>query len=157
MYLNKVTLIGNLTRKPELKSLPSGSYVCNFSIATNRTWKDKNGTKKEEVEFHNVIAFGKTAEVITQWMDKGSQIYIEGRLKTSTWEKDGIKHYKTEIIVENFQFGSNGQKGVKNEPKNTEQVKPQVEAKTSNVGQNQANDEGIDYPIEEINPEDIPF
>ena len=106
MYLNKAILIGNLTRDPELKALPSGIKVANFSIATNRTYKDKDGNKKEEVEFHNLVAFGKQAEVIEQWCKKGSQLMVEGRLSTKTWESDGKKMYKTEIIVDNFQFGN---------------------------------------------------
>lgn len=110
MYLNKILIIGNLTRDPELKALPSGMKVTSFSVATNRTWKDQNGQKQEQVEFHNIVCFGKQAEVISQWMKKGSQIYVEGRLQTRTWEKDGQKNYRTEIVVETFQFGakSNG-------------------------------------------------
>jgi len=110
MYLNKATIIGNLTRDPELKNLPSGSAVANFSVATNRTWKDKeSGQKKEDVEFHNVVAFGKTAELIAQYVHKGDQIYIEGRIQTRSWEKDGQKHYRTEIVCETMQFGSKKQ------------------------------------------------
>ena len=105
MNLNKVLLFGNLTRSPELKSLPSGISVVNFSIATNRTWKDKEGNKKEDVEFHNVVAFGKTAETINQWVKKGQGIFVDGRLQTRSWDKDGQKHYRTEIVVDSFQFG----------------------------------------------------
>jgi len=109
MYLNKVMLIGNLTKDPELKALPNGTKVVNFGIATNRNWKDKDGNKKEEVEFHNIVAFAKTAEVIAQWVKKGHQIYIEGRLQTRTWDADGKKMYRTEILAENFQFGNKPQ------------------------------------------------
>jgi len=130
MYLNKVIIIGNLTRDPELKALPSGTQVCNFSVATNRTWK-KDGEKKEEVEYHNCVAFAKNAENINQYMRKGSQIAVEGRLQTRSWEKDGSKHYRTEIMVESMQFGN----------------------KTSQNAPQQAS-EGVD---EEINPDDIPF
>jgi single-strand DNA-binding protein len=106
MYLNKVQIIGNLTRDPEMKALPSGMSVTNFGVATNRTWKDKNtGEKKEEVEYHNLVAFGKQAEIITQYMSKGSQVYVEGRLQTRSWDKDGQKMYRTEIVVEMVQFG----------------------------------------------------
>ena len=110
MYLNKATIIGNITRDPELKALPSGSNVVNFSVATNRSWKDKEGQKQEDVEYHNVVAFGKQAEVIAQYMKKGSQILVEGRLQTRSWETDGVKKYSTEIIVENFQFGRKPEK-----------------------------------------------
>ena len=80
MYLNKVLLYGNLTRDPELKALPGGSQVANFGLATNRTFKDKSGAKQETTEFHNVVAFGRTAEVIAQYCQKGRPLYIEGRL-----------------------------------------------------------------------------
>jgi len=110
MYLNKATIIGNLTRDPELKALPSGQNVVNFSVATNRVWKDKEGAKQEQAEFHNVVAFGKQAETIAQYMKKGSQILVEGRLQTRSWEADGVKKYATEIILEQFQFGAKGEK-----------------------------------------------
>jgi len=86
MYLNKVFLYGNLTRDPELKALPSGSQVANFGIATNRTYKDKSGAKQEATEFHNIVAFGRTAEVIAQYMKKGRPIFVEGRIQTRSWE-----------------------------------------------------------------------
>lgn len=107
MYLNKVTIIGNLTRDPELKQLPSGIAVCSFSVATNRIWKDKNGAKQEEVEYHNVVTFSRTAENVAKYMSKGSQLLIEGRLKTRSWEdkETGKKTYRTEVVAENVQFG----------------------------------------------------
>ena len=80
MFINKVMLYGNLTKDPELKSLPSGTAVCNFSIATNRRWKDKDGQQKEEVQYHNIVTFGKGAELIKQYMHKGSALFVEGRL-----------------------------------------------------------------------------
>lgn len=139
MYLNKTNLIGNLTKKPELKTLPSGGSVSSFSLATNRTWKDKNsGEKKSEVEFHNCVAFGKTAELIAQYCDKGSQLYLEGRLRTRSWEKDGIKKYTTEIIIETMQFG--------NKPK---QEAPAKQESESNF------EPPLEYP--EDNGGDIPF
>ncbi len=149
MYLNKVFLYGNLTRDPELKALPSGSQVANFGLATNRTYKDKSGAKQEATEFHNIVAFGRTAEVIAQYCKKGRPIFCEGRITTRSWEskEDGKKQYRTEIIVENFQFGADGGKpgaGSGSTTKNDEQPAP-----------NEA--EAIKYPDEEINPEDIPF
>jgi single-strand DNA-binding protein len=105
MNLNKVILIGNITKDVELKALPSGMPVVSFGLATNRSWKDAQGSKQETVEFHNILAFGKQADVIRQYCGKGDQLYIEGRLQTRSWETDGKKHYKTEIVVENFQFG----------------------------------------------------
>ena len=105
MYLNKAMIFGNLTRDPELRALPSGGNVASFSIATNRTYKKADGTKQEEVEFHNIVVFGKTAENVQRYLTKGSSAYVEGRIKTRSWEKDGTKHYKTEIVAETVQFG----------------------------------------------------
>ena len=103
MYLNKVQLIGNLTRDPEMKSLPSGIKVTTFSLATNRSWKDQTGTRKEATEYHNVVAFGKPAELIAQYMKKGGALYVEGRLQTRSWDgQDGQKKYRTEIVADNM-------------------------------------------------------
>ena len=107
MYLNQVTLIGNLTRDPELKAMPNGNMVCNFSMATNRVWKDKAGQKQEEVEYSNVTAYGKQGEVIAQYVKKGHNFLVQGRLKTRSWDKDGEKRYATDIILESFAFGNN--------------------------------------------------
>lgn len=147
MYINKVQLYGNLTRDPEVKALPSGQSVANFSIATNRTYKDKEGQKQEQVEYHNVVAFGRTAEIIGQYLKKGRPVYVDGRLQTRSWDKDGAKQYRTEIIVENFQFGPGGADGGGRAAAGTE------------TSQNQgfAGGDEIQYPDEEINPEDIPF
>ncbi len=146
MYLNKVFLYGNLTRDPELKALPSGQQLASFGIATNRTYKDKNGQKQEAAEFHNIVAFGRPAEVIAQYVKKGRAIFIEGRIQTRSWESEGQKKYRTEIIVENFQFGEGGRGGEGiGAPSGGESVSSQKET------------EDIQYPDEEINPEDIPF
>lgn len=143
MYLNKVFLYGNLTRDPELRAMPSGGQVANFAIATNRTYKDKNGAKQEQTEFHNVVAFGRQAEVIGQYMKKGRPMYIEGRIQTRSWEAEGQKKYRTEIVVENFQFGSGG--GAAGGSRDEFAQKAPEESNE------------IQYPEEEINPEDIPF
>lgn len=105
MNLNQVTIIGRLTRDPEQKALPNGTAVSNFSVATSRTWKDKAGAKQEETEFHNCVAFGRTAEVIGQYLKKGQLVNVVGRLQTRNWEKDGHKNYRTEIIVDQMQMG----------------------------------------------------
>lgn len=102
--LNKVLLIGNLGRDPEMRSLPSGQPVANFSLATTRKWKDRDGNRKEETEWHNIVVFGRQAEIAGQYLTKGKQIYIEGRIQTRNYEKDGVKHYRTEIICDNFQM-----------------------------------------------------
>lgn len=150
MYLNKVLLYGNLTRDPELKALPSGGQVANFGLATNRTYKDKSGAKQETTEFHNIVAFGRTAEVIAQYCKKGRPIYVEGRLQTRSWDdkENGKKNYRTEIIVDTFQFGADGGKG------------GAAASGANNVAGEQSvpsDGEAIKYPDEEINPEDIPF
>ena len=105
MYLNKAMIYGNLTRDPELKALPNGTPVASFGIATNRTYKDAVGAKQEQTEFHNVTVFGKQAETVSQYLKKGSAAYIEGRLATRSWDKDGVKQYRTEIVAEVVQFG----------------------------------------------------
>ncbi len=109
--LNKVLLIGNLGRDPEMRSLPSGQPVANFSLATTRKWKDRDGNRQEQTEWHNIVVFGKQAEIAGQYLTKGKQVYIEGRLQTRNWEKDGVKHYRTEVICDNFQMlgGGRGQ------------------------------------------------
>ena len=146
MYLNKVLLYGNLTRDPELKALPSGQNVVSFGIATNRTYKDKTGAKQEATEFHNIVAFGRSADLIAQYMQKGRALFIEGRLQTRSWDdkETGKKQYRTEIVVDSFQFGDGGRggEGAPARPARDEQSAPSDE---------------IQYPDEEINPEDIPF
>lgn len=103
--LNKVMLIGNLGRDPEIRYSQSGTAVVNFSIATSEQWTDRNtGERQERTEWHRIVVFGKQAEACEKYLFKGSSIYIEGRLQTRSWEKDGQTHYTTEIIASNFQF-----------------------------------------------------
>jgi single-strand DNA-binding protein len=99
--LNKASLIGNTTKDPELKYTPSGTAVCTFSIATNREWKDATGVKKEEATFHRIVAWSKLAEIISQYVVKGSKVYIEGRISNRTWkDQAGVDHYMTEIVAD---------------------------------------------------------
>lgn len=151
MYINRAFLYGNLTKDPELRALPSGMQVASFSIATNRTWK-KDGVKQESAEFHNIVAFGKQAELIGQYLRKGQPIYIEGRMQTRSWDgQDGQKKYRTEVVIENFQFGPKGVGaggagfggGAGKEDATPSTIKEEMPA--------------IQYPEEDINPEDIPF
>ena len=103
--VNKVILIGNLGKDPELKYLASGRAVANFSIATTENWKDKDGNRQEKTEWHYIVLWGRTAEVAKEYLSKGSSVYIEGRLQTRTWDdNDGHKHYKTEIVGDRMQF-----------------------------------------------------
>lgn len=140
MFLNKVMIYGNLTRDPELKSLPSGMQVASMSVATNRTFNDRDGKKQEQVEFHNIVVFGKQAESSAKWLTKGAGVFIEGRLQTRSWDKDGVKMYRTEIIADRVQFGPKSGSSTAAKPA-TKSTEPDIP----------------EYPEEEINPEDIPF
>ncbi len=103
MNLNKAMIIGNLTRDPEVKTTPQGTSVASFSVATNFVWTDQSGQKQEKVEYHNVVAWRKLADIIGQYLKKGSKVYIEGRLQTRDWTgQDGVKRYRTEIIADNM-------------------------------------------------------
>ncbi len=136
MYMNQALVIGRMTHDPELRSLPNGTEVTKFSVATNRTWKDNQGEKQEEVEFHNVVCFWKRAETIAQYFHKGDEILVQGHLKTSSWDDNdtGKKMYRTEIILDKFEFGQK-RKGTSEETRET--------GETGETG--------------DIDPEDIPF
>lgn len=159
MYINKAIIYGNLTKDPELKSLPSGMQVCEFGVATNRVWKDKNGAKQESTDFHNIVVFGRQAEIVKQYMFKGSGIFLEGRIQTRSWDaQDGTKKYRTEIVADRIQFGpksgSAGGQATSSPQVAQEKPKTKDEARLNGeVGQGPA----IEYPEEEINAEDIPF
>ena len=112
--LNKVMLIGNLGRDPEVRSLPSGQPVASFSIATSRRWRDRDGNRQEQTEWHNIVCFGRQAEIAGQYLTKGKQVHIEGRIQTRSWDdkQTGEKRYRTEIVCENFQMlGRQGDTG----------------------------------------------
>ena len=112
--VNKVFLLGNLGRDPEVRSTSSGQPVANFSVATSRKWKDRDGQLQEQTEWHNVVCFGRQAEVAGQYLTKGKQVFVEGRIQTRSWDdrNTGEKRYRTEIVVENFQMlGSRGSGG----------------------------------------------
>lgn len=101
--LNRAQIIGNLTRDPEVRSLPSGQAVCSFAVATNRRWKDKDGNQKEDTQYHEVTIWGRLGELASTMLSKGKKVYVEGRLQTTSWEgTDGAKRQKTEIVAENF-------------------------------------------------------
>ncbi|HYG65768.1 MAG TPA: single-stranded DNA-binding protein [Thermoanaerobaculia bacterium] len=104
--INKVILVGNLGRDPEVRSTPSGQPVATFTLATSRRWKDKNGQRQEQTEWHTVVCWGRQAEVAGQYLTKGKQVYVEGRLQTRSWDdkNSGEKRYKTEVVCENFQM-----------------------------------------------------
>jgi len=154
MYLNRAIIIGNLTRDPELKSLPSGIQVCSFSVATNRVWKDKNGARQESADYHNIVVFGRQAETTAQYLRKGSGVLVEGRLQTRSWDgPDGKKNYRTEIIADRVQFGNRAQGGATNAPTGPVSGKAGGED-----GDTQAPPmDTIEYPADDINIDDIPF
>jgi len=102
--VNKAILLGNLTREPEVRFMPNGEAVANFSIATNERWKDKNGEQQEKAEFHNIVMYRKLAEIAGEYLKKGSSVYLEGRLQTRKWEKDGVTRYSTEVIADSMQM-----------------------------------------------------
>ncbi len=109
MNLNKVFIIGNLTADPETRHTQSGQMVCNFTVATNRIYKDKSNQKQQQTEFHNVVAWGRLAEIVSNYLKKGNMAMVEGRLATRSWEdKNGNKRYTTEIIAEGLQMGPKG-------------------------------------------------
>lgn len=105
MNVNRVIVLGNLTRSPEIRQGQNGVTVATFGVATNRTWTDQAGEKQEEVEFHNAVAFGRQAEIAGEYLRKGQLVYLEGRLQTRAWEQDGRKFSRTQIVVERFQLG----------------------------------------------------
>ncbi|MEM1249837.1 MAG: single-stranded DNA-binding protein [Acidobacteriota bacterium] len=109
--VNKVILVGNLGRDPELRSTPSGQTLAKFSVATTRKWRDRDGNRQEQTEWHNIVCWGRQAEVAGQYLTRGKQVYVEGRLQTDSWEdkETGKKMYRTEIVCDNFQMlGSRG-------------------------------------------------
>ncbi|MDP3710574.1 MAG: single-stranded DNA-binding protein [bacterium] len=106
MNLNKAFIIGNLTRDPEIRQTAGGQAVCSFSVATNRFYTDNSGQKQKQAEFHNIVAWGKQAEIVNQYLKRGSLVMIEGRLQTRSWQdQQGAKHWKTEIVAERIQLG----------------------------------------------------
>ena len=144
MNLNKVFLIGNLTRDPEMRSLPSGQSVASFSIATNRTYK-RDGKQEKQTEFHNIVAFGRLAEIASQYLTRGKMVYVEGRLQTRNWDaKDGTKKNRTEVIMEGMQMG----------PKTGGSFSGADEKPAPNPKEEVAT---IEYGADEINPDEIPF
>lgn len=152
--LNRAEILGNLTRDPETRALPSGQTVCSFAVATNRRWKDKDGNTKEDTQYHEVTVWGKLGELAASMLSKGKKVYIEGRLQTNSWEgSDGAKRNRTEIVADNFiplspkgegslssDFQIREDKDTDAAPKKTKSEKPETST-----------------PTDEINLDDIPF
>jgi single-strand DNA-binding protein len=159
MSLNRAQLIGNVTRDPELRQIPGGQTVASFSIATNFVWTDQSGQKQEKAEFHNIVAWRKLAEIVGQFVKKGSKVYVEGRIQTRDWEgEDGVKRYRTEIVAENVilldRKGAATGDGEGYSPSNT------APRKAAGIQRNQA-DESADVAAaavaDEVAIEDLPF
>ena len=142
MNINKVFLYGNLTRDPELRQTQTGLAVVNVAIATNRIYTNKDGEKTSDVEYHNVVLFGRLGEISQQYLKKGSGVFIEGRLRTSSWEADGVKKYRTEVIAEQMQFG----------PRRVGDSNGGDDYKPADTGKKED-----EYPEATISPDDIPF
>ncbi len=148
MNLNKIFIIGNLTRDPESRALPSGQSVTSFGVATNRFFSNKEGQKQQDTQFHNVVAFGRLAEIAKQYLNKGSLVMVEGRIQNRSWEgKDGQKKYRTEIVTESMQLGPRSGGGGSAGPRNQEAAPKETQPELDT----------IEYGEENINPDEIPF
>jgi single-strand DNA-binding protein len=156
--LNKVILIGNLTRDPELRYTPTGAAVCTIGLATNRAWVTDSGEKKEETEFHRVVAWNKLAELCSQLLAKGRKVYVEGRLRTSAWQaQDGAQRTSTEIVIEDMivldsKRPAAGGEEVVSEPEEEVKKKP-----SKTAGSSEGSPVSPPEAAENVNPDDIPF
>lgn len=147
MNLNKAFVLGNLTRDPELRQTPSGQAVCSFGIATNRFYTDSTGQKQKQAEFHNIVAWGRQAEIVGQYLKKGSSVLVEGRLQTRNWQdQQGTKHWRTEIIAERIQLGPKPGGGTAMQDSSASDAKEEDPTPVIELPGN-----------EEINAKDIPF
>ncbi len=152
MNVNSVMIVGRLVRDPEMKSLPSGASVTTFSLATSSSYK-KGDEKIEEVEYHSIVVYGKQADNCARYLTKGQIAAIDGRLKTRSWEKDGAKQYRTEVVADRVQFGPSEGGDQKAKPARKESSGP------GDYSQNKKSSHSVlpEYPDEDINPDDIPF
>ncbi len=171
MNLNKAFVLGNITRDPEMRAMPSGQQVASFGIATNRFYTDASGQKKQDTEFHNIVCFGKLADIASRFITKGSLVLIEGRIKNSSWQgTDGVKKYKSEIIAETLQLGprfttgagGTGGSGQYSRPSGQRENQPQQEnipviEENSMPTTNFVSTEEPNKNDEEIDIRDIPF
>ncbi len=161
MNFNKAVIVGNVTKDIELKTLPSGSSVVNFGVATNRAYTDKSGAKQQTVEFHNVVAFGKLADICSRYLNKGKMVLVEGRIQTRSWQaQDGSKRYRTEIVMENMQLGPRGGASGDNASGSSANQGPVAPSADEQIPVIDA-DENMNFGNEEessgVNVKDIPF
>lgn len=164
MNFNKAFVLGNVTRDPEMRTTPGGQNVCSFGIATNRVWKDQSGQQQRAAEFHNIVAWGRLAEIANQYLKKGSLVFIEGRIQTRSWQdkNSGEKRFRTEIVAETMQLGPRGAGGEAGAGAGrTDEAAQPATPEPSSVGA-----AGLEPPVEtvqypgdedEIKPEEIPF
>jgi single-strand DNA-binding protein len=166
MNVNKAIIVGRLTRDPEVRTTPSGQTVTNFSLATSTKWKGQDGQQNEKTEFHNIVAWGKRGEVIGQYVVKGQELFVEGRLETRSWDdKDtGKKMYRTEIILDNFEFGAKagaGGGGNTNQNNYNNNKQQQNTAPAAAQPAQQQEEEiptiNLDDEADEVKIEDVPF
>jgi len=174
MNFNKAVVVGNLTRDPEVRNLPSGQSVASFGVATNRVWTDQNGNRQEATEFHNVVAFGKLADICSRYLSRGRLVLIEGRIQTRSWQgQDGNKRYRTEIVADNMQMGPRTDIGAgqartpkesKEEPVVSQEEIPVIEAEEpigeespESIKEETASKETASNEKEEVDLKDIPF
>lgn len=151
--LNRVQLIGNLTRDPELRYTPNGTAVCSFGIATNRSWTTESGEKKDEAEFHNIVAWNKLAELCSQFLTKGGKVFVEGRLATRSWQaQDGTQKQRTEIVISDMiLLGERKAPIAEGEEEVKEEIKEEPKTNEEEKIASETKDE------EEVAPDDIPF
>jgi single-strand DNA-binding protein len=149
---NQAIVMGNLTRDPELRTTPTGQQVCSFAVATNRVWQDASGERKEAAEFHEIVAWGKLAELANQYLGKGRKVMVVGRLQTQSWEKDGVKRNRTEIVANDISFldapregGAAPAAAAAPAPEDVDQSAGQKDVVVEDVGDDQ------------VNLDDIPF
>jgi len=156
MNVNKAIIVGRLTRDPEKRSTQTGTTITSFSVATSSKWKSQDGQQNEKTEFHNVIAWGKRGDIIAQYMTKGQEIYVEGRLETSSWndKETGKKMYRTEIVMENFEFGSKPAGGGQN---NNNQQNQTPAAAPEQPKEEEIPTINLDDEADEVKIEDVPF
>ena len=149
MNFNKAVVVGNLTRDPEVRTLPSGQSVVSFGVATNRIWNDQDGNRQQAAEFHNIVAFGKLADICSRYLAKGRLVLIEGRLQTRSWQgQDGVKRYRTEIVVDNMQMGP--RTGLETDKEEADQKRPEQPS----ISQEEIPVIEAEEPIEESLPDE---
>lgn len=157
MSVNKVIIIGRLGQEPELKYTPSGAAVCNFSVATSENWTDKNGQRQERTEWHRIVVWGKLAELCNQYLGKGRQAFIEGKLQTRSWDdKDGNKRYTTEVLATTVQFLGGANANVQNQGQGQNQYGAGA-SPNPNMSSNQGVSEPEIVADSSFAADDIPF